>query len=304
MEGKRNNLAQIAYVRRYTLTEGRERGLKIVEVDNGKLRFLLNESKALDIAQLWHEGENASFVSKIGLSASEEPFVNRFEGGMLYTCGLESVGDREGFDLHGSLHNTPALVTRAECCEEGITVEAQIVRAQLFGGNLVLKRKIFTAIGSETLEITDTLENMAYRDENYCLLYHVNLGYPLLDEGAKIVEDVALVKPRTAWAKQHEGDLKVITAPVPNQFEMCYFLDLKTPCATLVNEKTGKSFTLSYSGETLPHFIQWKSMAHGDYALGFEPTTTELDDKFAYSVIGARSSVQFKLTMRLSGKNR
>ena len=52
MEGKVSNTAQIAYVRRYTLTEGRETGLKIIEVENGRLRFLLNESRALDIAQL------------------------------------------------------------------------------------------------------------------------------------------------------------------------------------------------------------------------------------------------------------
>lgn len=47
---------QISYVRRYTLSEGKENGIKVVEVNNGVLRFLLNESKALDIMQLWHAG--------------------------------------------------------------------------------------------------------------------------------------------------------------------------------------------------------------------------------------------------------
>ena len=52
MNGKISNLAQIAYVRRYTLNGGREDGLKVIEVSNGKLRFILNESKALDVMQM------------------------------------------------------------------------------------------------------------------------------------------------------------------------------------------------------------------------------------------------------------
>lgn len=64
MNEKISNLSQLAYVRRYTLTDGSEAGLKIVEVHNGKLRFLLNESKALEMPQLWHEGTNVSFVSE------------------------------------------------------------------------------------------------------------------------------------------------------------------------------------------------------------------------------------------------
>lgn len=52
MNEKISNLSQLAYVRRYAISDGREAGLKIAEVNNGKLRFLLNESKALDMPQL------------------------------------------------------------------------------------------------------------------------------------------------------------------------------------------------------------------------------------------------------------
>ena len=112
MNEKISNLSQLAYVRRYMLADGNEAGLKIVEVNNGKLRFLLNESKALDLPQLWHEGTNISFVSKNGFTVRELSFVRRFEGGMLYTCGLDSVGGRDGYELHGTLHNTPVRITR------------------------------------------------------------------------------------------------------------------------------------------------------------------------------------------------
>ena len=97
-ENKISNPLQTGYIRRYTLCDGRENGLRVTELDNGTLRVLLNESKGLDIMQVWHKGVNMSFVSKNGFTAGEWPFLNRFEGGMLYTCGLDSIGDREGFE--------------------------------------------------------------------------------------------------------------------------------------------------------------------------------------------------------------
>ncbi|MBO4989417.1 MAG: hypothetical protein J6D37_03690 [Clostridia bacterium] len=75
MNGKINNLIQIAGIRRYTLTEGKEKGLDVLDCDNGKLRFLLNVGKSLDMMQLYHEGQNVSFVSKNGFTARELPFA-------------------------------------------------------------------------------------------------------------------------------------------------------------------------------------------------------------------------------------
>ena len=68
---------------------------------------------------------------------------------------------------------------------------------------------------------------------------------------------------------------------------------MNKPEISLVNKKTGKNFTISYSGETLPCFVEWKSIASGDYALGLEPCTTELDDKFAYKTIRSKESNTF-----------
>lgn len=295
MDGRISNLMQVASLRRYELTEGAERGLRVLDCDNGKLRFLLNESKALDVMQLYHEGQNVSFISKNGFTARETPFASRFEGGMLYTCGLDSVGAREGYELHGSHHNTPAKVTRAECSEAGILVEAEMSETELFGKNLVFRRRVFSAIGSDTLEISDTLENRGAREEEYCLLYHVNVGYPMLDEGTELVDDPEEIIPRAPWAAEHLAERRQMGASVDNEEEMCYFLRLKTPAVSLVNKALGKTFSLAWSGDTLPHFVEWKSMASGDYALGLEPCTTELDDRFAYKTIGAGERVAFRI---------
>ena len=94
-----------------------------------------------------------------------------------------------------------------------------------------------------------------------------------------------------------------MSASVPNQEEACYFLTLTKPEISLLNEKIGKKFTVSYSGNTLPHFVEWKSMASGDYALGLEPCTTELDDRFSYKFIQPNEKILFAVTLKISGIN-
>ena len=137
MNGKVNTLNQIASLRRYTITEGSAKGLDFIDIDNGNIRFLLNVSKALDITQLYHKGVNMSFLSKNALTAREIGFSNRFEGGMLYTCGFDNIGGREGYEVHGTFHNSTAEVVRAECTADEIIVEANIRNAELFGKNLL-----------------------------------------------------------------------------------------------------------------------------------------------------------------------
>ncbi len=299
MNGKISNFEQVASIRRYTVTDGRAQGLKVLDCDNGKIRFLLNESKNLDVMQLYHEGQNVSFLSKNAFTAREIGFLKRFEGGMLYTCGLDSVGGREGFELHGGLHNTPAEIVRAECTQEGITIESVTRVTSLFGENLVLKRKIFSAIGSESFTLEDTLENAGFKEENYCLLYHVNVGYPMLDEGGRVELNAKSVTPRNDWSAKHAATWNTMESPVDDFEETCYFVEMNEGKARYENPALRKAFELEYDKEALPCFIEWKSMVSGDYALGLEPATTFLDDKFAYSRIGKGETRKFRLTFRV-----
>lgn len=300
MDERISNFAQVASLRRYTLTEGREKGLDVIDCDNGKIRFLLNASKACDMMQLYYKGQNMSFISKNGFMQREIPFAARFEGGMLYTCGLDSVGERAGYEEHGSIHNTPAEILRAECNKQRIVVEAVIRDTEICGKNLVIRRRITAPIGGDTVSIEDVLTNESYRDENYCLLYHVNLGYPLLDDGARIVADTDSCQPRTPWAAENIDTAYEISAPIPNMEETCYYLEPQSSAVSLVNEKLGRKFTVSYSADTLPNFLAWKSMASGDYAVGLEPCTTKLDDLFAYSTIKAGQTLAFNVNFTIN----
>ena len=297
MNGKISNFEQVASLRRYVITDGVGKGLEVLDCDNGKLRFLLNVTKACDMMQMYVDGKNMTFISKNGFTQREVTFGKRFEGGMLYTCGLDSAGEREGFEEHGSFHNIPAQILRAECNENGIVVEALVRDTEVCGKNLVFRRTVTSEIGSNRVSVVDRLTNEAYRDEQYCLLYHVNIGYPMMDEGARITGDMIEIRSRTEWAEKQKSTSCEIDAPIPNFEETCYYFKLKKPEVSLVNEKIGKKFAVSYSGDTLPEFLAWKSIACGDYAVGLEPTTTKLDDLFAYSTIKAGETIEFRVEL-------
>lgn len=299
MDGKVSHQDQLFYLRRYTLTEGSASGTRMIEVHNGTLRFLLCESKGLDITQLWHKGVNISFLSKNGIVNDSLPFPHRFEGGMLYTCGLDSIGQREGYELHGRYHSTPARVISLQCDQDIISVTAEIQDTSLFGQHLVLVRTISTRPFSPTVTITDTLTNIGHQEASYCLLYHVNLGYPMLDECAKVHTSSQSVTPRNAWAAESLSWRTTPIAPLPGREEACYFLAGNTGKVSVENPKINRLFTMEYSTDTLPHFVQWNSMQSGCYALGLEPCTCPLDDGFFYNQLSPEEAKAFSLSLTI-----
>jgi len=297
MNGKISNFQQVASLRRYTMTEGRERGLDVIDCDNGNLRFLLNVSKGLDIMQMYHRGQNLSFVSRNGFTAENIDFMSRFEGGMLYTCGLDSIGGRDGYVAHGTYHTFPAQVLTARCDKQGIVVEALVRDTAMFGQDQVMKRRITSDIGGDCIVVEDSLTNLSFKEQNYCLLYHVNVGYPMLDAGAEVRLNEKSCCGRTPWATQNMESRFEMEEPVVDTEETCYFIEMNEPRAGIVNKTIGKEFVLDYSGDTLPCFVEWKCMVSGDYALGLEPCSCLLDDRFAYSTIQAGQTIDFKLKL-------
>ena len=114
-----------------------------------------------------------------------------------------------------------------------------------------------------------------------------------------MMEEIAELMAATIEENNAKGEKTVIICPVGPIGQYPIFAKkvndrkLNEPKISLVNEKIGKKFTVSYSGDTLPDFVEWKSMASGDYVLGLEPCTTELDDRFAYRTIQKGAQVQF-----------
>lgn len=297
MNKKIGNVDQLCTAIRSQITDGRANGARIITVSNGRLHFIVTESNALDILRLWHGGMNCGFVSKAGLfTPTTEDFCHNFPAGMLYTCGLDAIGGVAGHYPHGRLHRTPSEIVEFKVDEKGIRIVGVTKDAALFGPNLVLTRTIETAAGSDELRITDEIENQAYIDEAYSLLYHINLGYPLVDVGARVEAKLEESLPRNAWAEKHMAKMLEVESPIDNFEEVCYFHQTKDGVMSLVNRKLGKRFTVKSS---LRKFVEWKSRASGDFTVALEPCTSWLDDKLNPLVLKPGAKARNTVVLRV-----
>ena len=109
MNGKINNVEQLCSVRKLEFIDGKEKGRQILLVNNGVLSFIVLLDKCMDIYEFRHKGMNLTYISKGGLVGNEGDFIDTFPGGLIYTCGLEVVGNRT--PMHGSIHNKMASIT-------------------------------------------------------------------------------------------------------------------------------------------------------------------------------------------------
>jgi len=290
--------SQLCSAVRSQVTEGRAAGTRLVHVTNGCLSFVLDETHALDVAQLWHEGVNVSFVSKNGLFSGDGDFCQRFPAGMIYTCGLDAIGVVEGHPVHGRFHSLPAEICELKADASGVRIVAEIRDTALFGPNLAVRRTIETVAGSGELKLTDEIVNEAFVPAEYAMLYHVNVGYPFADVGARIEADIAETEPRTPWAAENRVTMLEVEPPADGMEECCYFHAMRRPEVSLANPQLGRRLTLAWSGETLPKFVEWKSRASGDFAIGLEPATCWLDGHFAHTMLAPGACVVNHLSLR------
>lgn len=278
---------------------GKEKGKQGVLVNVGALEVLFNKTNALDIAWVKYKGNNISFLSKNGLNSNIGEFANKFEGGFLYTCGMDNVSSCvSGKPVHGSLHYSSAENVHVELSADGAEVFGTVKQTALFGQNIVLKRH-FTVRENEII-VCDTVCNEAYTDAKYVLLYHTNFGYPFLSENLKL--EIPFVKSEglTDYAKSRIGKQLQITEPIDGGEEEVFYNTLEKGEVTLTSEELKTRVKVLYDVEDFPVLLQWKSMISGDYALGIEPSLTRFDD-FKMRTLEQGDKKQYKIKYTFGG---
>lgn len=278
-----------------TFDTGRAKGLSALCVRNGSMECVIVKDHALDIAQAAFCGTGVSFISRNGLSFHKNEFAKSFEGGLLYTCGYDSVSNCvEGVYTHGTLHVTPAENVRYDVKDGNVYVSGDVATTGLFCDSLVLHREI--CVSKKGVLVTDSIENTRGVDAEYCLLYHCNFGAPFLSKGGEVKIDYLTREGLTPLAIQNESTASQITEPVSNAEEVVYYHTVKTPCARYENKELGLAVNITYDAKKLPVLLEWKSMAEDDYALGLEPATTRFDT-FKMTPIAAHKTHIYNLNI-------
>ena len=281
-----NHPQQMYTLRRVTISEGKASGVNVIEVATaGGLQVDLMPDAGLDIGQVRYKGTNISFISKNGYDNPaaniplESEFLNSFPGGLLYTCGMRTAGGghRDGADwmpFHGRYHGLQAdhITTSVEGDE--LIVGGTMRESALFGHCLELKRTIRIPIFGCELTVSDELTNLAFKDEEYTMLYHCNFGYPFLSAKTRLeLDENRKTTPRTEFAATGMDKYWKFDEPIPCEEERVFFHENMERKAALVNEDLGIRMNMTWS-ETLPILVQWRSMASGDYVCGLEPSNT------------------------------
>ena len=295
-ERKCGNLRQVRSAYEITFASGRESGKNGILVQNGLLEVCFTKDNALDISWVKYKGVNISFLSKNGLNPANRDFLGNFEGGFLYTCGMDNIsGCVEGKPIHGSMHYTKAENVCITYEDDAIVISGDVRESALFGKNLTMHRRY--TVKENAITVCDTLVNEAYLPTDYVLLYHVNYGYPFLDECLEMELDVRESDPQTEIAKKRYDERFSITYPIDGNDEDVYYHTMNTGKVTLTNRKVGVGVTMLYDVEDFPVTLEWKSMTSGDYALGIEPALTRFDD-FKMRTLAPKESKNYKIEIQ------
>ncbi|RIV18730.1 DUF4432 family protein [Fibrisoma montanum] len=298
---KVSNPAQLGGIETSVLDNGAGRGVRIAWINTGTgLRYKVVLDRAMDIAEAFYNQHSLAWLSHSG-TTSPQPFTERginwlrtFGGGLLTTCGLSHVGGPEQDEygergLHGYISNTPAEIESIIQPDPAIgkldfSITGRMLETTVFGPSLELKRTISGTLGQPVIRIHDEVVNRGNAMAPHMLLYHVNFGWPLADEGTKIIW-------QGEWQAREGGingdifrdDYDFRTCPAPldahsGTGEAVAFIDPAPDdagqCAAgLYNEKAGFAVALRFQKSQLPWLTNWQHWGRGEYVTGVEPGT-------------------------------
>ena len=301
-------LAAYGGVRLVELSDGMERGIRTLEFRTGSgLRFTVLVDRAMDIAEVEWKGASLGWHGPSGLrsAALHEPegeggfgWARSFTG-FLVTCGLDHIlGPEEvnashyGYPgiqtkrhgLHGRIANIPARLTGYGESWDGdrciLWAEGHVLQATTFGEHLVLTRRIEADLGGHEIRLTDRVVNEGFAPTPHMFFYHINLGAPLLTEGARLVAPIADVVWAAHAAQYRDQATGYARVPPPQdrfaeqvwQHEAAADANGEVPVA-LLNDRLGLGLQVTTRKDQLPCLYEWQHFQSGAYALGIEPST-------------------------------
>ena len=276
--------SQLSGVEEHRLIGGKGDGMRLYEVTNGTgLEMAVSPDRNCDITRLRVNGVNLSYMSPCGYVAPAyydsigTNWLQSFTAGFLTTCGLQAVGSPcedagEVLPLHGSIANIPSSQSYYTEDEEKISIHSLTRDETIFGRKLTLSRELCISKNDNSFTITDTIENTGDRTEPFEILYHMNMGYPLLDEDSVITIPAEKVLPRDDHAAEDLSNWMHMEKPQAGYQERCYyhvFPDEKG-FARIEQPKLGIGLTIEFDAKKLDGFVEWKMMGVRDYVLGLE----------------------------------
>lgn len=145
---------------------------------------------------------------------------------------------------------------------------------------LVLQREIVCSLEENKITVKDKIVNRGDAECPAMILYHMNMGYPLLSESARLCIPSCRVLSRNEQAKLGIDTWQQMLPSQPRFEEQCYFHQFeKKGRAGIYNPDIGQGLLISFDADRLNYFTEWKMMGERDYVLGLEPGNCHPDGR-------------------------
>lgn len=258
-------------------------GMRVVDVYNGSgLTYTLLPDRGLDV---WAAHYNGAPLTWIAPGSPHPPdwgadWLRQFNGGLITTCGLTHAGPAEidaqtgeQRGIHGNYTRLSAQDVQVER-DSRITVSATVYETRLFQYHLRVNRRITSSAGYPELDVSDEITNIGDLPAPLMLLYHINVGFPLIRPEARW-ESASQVHPRDADARAGAASWHTYEAPSEGYREQVFFhtvrSDDKLRIANVVVHHGDFGLHVRYRHDALPYLTQWKNTRYGQYVCGIEP---------------------------------
>ncbi len=300
-----------AGVRLMTLEDGVERGIRMLEFRTGTgLRFTALIDRAMDIADCEYRGMAIGWHSPAGF---RHPGLHEYEGegglgwlrsfsGLMVTCGLDHIlfmydapadnyvyapREKVSHSIHGRVGTIPAKLTGYGEAWDGdrctLWAEGIVRQGTVFGEHLELHRRIEVEVGGNDIRLTDRVVNRGFYRTPHMFCYHINIGHPVLEKGARYLAPVADVV-WAAHAEKYEAQgvgYRELPGPRTDFHEQVWQHELAAddngdvPVA-LVNDRIGLGMMVVTRKDQFPCQYEWQNLQAGQYALGIEPSSNHV----------------------------
>lgn len=294
------NIRQLAGIDRVRLDDGNGDGARLIQVKNASgLEFTIIESRCMDMLNLSYKGIPINYLSKNGLfyPLRTVPYDGQdthkyLTGGMFYTCGAANVGwECEDGGVrqtnHGRMKSMSATNVSAKGCwtdddNYDFEIYGEMRETSLFGENISLRRAIKTRFGESKLIIRDEIENESFKTQPFMYMYHMNLGFPFVDEGTEVVTSAADISCRDRENEHLIGEYGKIDPPGHPGREVCLMHDFRKKGLVVnaaINRDLGLGFYARQDTNIMPFMHEWKTNIAGAYALGMEPANCHCEGR-------------------------
>jgi len=291
------DISQLGGIKSYELNDGFSRGIRAIDINTSAgLYMTVLIERCLDISYLSYKSIPVSWRSAVPVThpsyfeSKWDEWLRTFYGGLFTTCGFTYCGfpctdDGIEYNIHGRAANLPGYNVCSETVWEDNTFKFHIngkVREVKHGSEKVeLSRKITTIMDEPKIIIEDKIKNIGSIKSPLMILYHFNIGYPIIDGTSELIEPESNVFAKDDISKKGFANYKNFAPPTQNYENELYFHEIKPDSngyanIAIINEKfndgEGIGIWLKYKKDTLPCLTQWKLLRKGgEYVCGLEP---------------------------------